>query len=230
MSTRESEIAANLEAVRARIVAACVASDRSADEVRLVAVTKTWPPEDIDILAELGVRDVGENRDQDAAAKSLLRPDLRWHFLGGIQTNKARRIAAYASVVHSLDRDALVPQLSRGATEAERTLDVLIQVSIDGDPTRGGAQAADVVALADAVAEAEALRPAGVMAVAPLDWEPARAFEQLWQVSMQLVAAHPGATEVSAGMSGDLETAIAHGSTMVRVGSALFGVRKPDVR
>lgn len=230
MSTRESEIAANLAAVRARIAAACVASDRGPDEVRLVAVTKTWPPEDIDILADLGVRDVGENRDQDAAAKAVLRPDLRWHFLGGIQTNKARRIATYASVVHSLDRDVLVPQLSKGATEAGRTLDVLIQVSIDGDPNRGGAQAADVVALADAAAEAEALRPAGVMAVAPLDWEPARAFELLSQVSMRLVAAHPGATEVSAGMSGDLETAIAHGSTMVRVGGALFGVRKPDVR
>ena len=230
MEDRATEIAENLARVRSRVDRACERAGRAPSEVALVAVTKTWPLSDLDHLADLGQRDFGENRDQEAAAKATARPDLRWHFVGGIQTNKARRIGSYASVVHSLDRAELIEPLRRGATEAGREISVLIQVSLDEDPRRGGANRGEVLALADLVAASQGVALAGVMAIAPLDWQPARAFGLLREVSAQLTVAHSEAREISAGMSGDLEEAIAHGSTMVRVGSALFGVREREVR
>ena len=155
--------------------------------------------------------------------------------VGQVQSNKANSVARYAAAVHSLDRAKLVAALDRGVNRAssarERTapgrLEVFVQVSLDGDPDRGGAVAADVPALADAVAVAQYLTLAGVMAVAPAGWEPARAFDDLAAVSTALRRDHPAATSISAGMSGDLEAAIAAGSTHVRVGSALLGSRPP---
>ena len=143
---------------------------------------------------------------------------------------KAASVAAYASVVESCDRPRLVPALSAGALRAGRELDVLVQVSLDGDPERGGATIADVPALADAVAAADGLRLSGVMAVAPLGQEPARAFGRLAELAERLRQDHPEARELSAGMSGDLEQAVAHGATHVRVGTALLGPRPPALR
>jgi PLP dependent protein len=230
--SRRDDLAANLSAVRDRIRAAALAAGRDPAEITLVAVTKTRPASDVRLLAELGVRDIGENRDQEAAPKAAACADLdlTWHFVGRLQTNKARSVASYADVVHSVDRPKLVRALAEAATRAGREVGVLLQVSLDAAPHRGGALPADLPALAeDAAAAAPRLRLLGVMAVAPLG-EPARAaFERLRAISERLQRDHPGASWVSAGMTADLEDAIGCGATHVRVGSALLG-RRPPVR
>ncbi|MEV1059889.1 YggS family pyridoxal phosphate-dependent enzyme [Micromonospora chalcea] len=233
---RRAELAAGLARVRARIADACAAAGRQRDAVTLVAVTKTYPASDVVALAALGVTDVGENRDQEAAPKAEAVADAgaapRWHFIGQLQRNKARSVVRYADVVQSVDSVRLAAALDAAAGAVrDRPLDVLVQVSIDGDPARGGALpgAADpqrgLDPVAAAVAGADGLRLAGLMAVAPLGWEPDRAFARLAEVAAALRADHPGATVLSAGMSGDLESAIGHGATHVRVGSALLGMR-----
>ena len=224
-ASRRDEVAAALAELERRLTAACLSAGRRREEVLLVAVTKTHPASDVALLRDLGVRDVGENRDQEASAKAAEVPGVRWHFVGAVQSNKARSVAAYADVVHSLDRSALATALSAGAQRAERHVDVLLQVSLDGDPRRGGAAPADVAALAEHVRGLPALRLRGVMAVAPLGADPAAAFAALAEVAAGLQADHPQAREISAGMSGDLEAAIAAGATIVRVGTALLGER-----
>jgi pyridoxal phosphate enzyme (YggS family) len=230
--TGGTDLARSLEAVEARVSAACSAAGRRRPEVLLVAVSKTRPASDVAALHALGVRDVGESRDAEARAKaeSLAELDLRWHFVGTLQSNKADSVASYADVVHSVDRLSLVRALSRGAARTARRLDVLLQVSLDGDPTRGGVREAELAALGERVAGAEGLRLAGVMAVAPREADPERAFAELASISDRLRRDHPTALEISAGMSGDLEAAIASGATMVRVGTALFGARPPLLR
>jgi pyridoxal phosphate enzyme (YggS family) len=227
MPERAAELSAALVALEQRLVAACSAAGRQRTDIVLVAVTKTRPIGDVEALRDLGVRDVGENRDQEAKAKAAAVPGVRWHFVGGLQTNKARSVATYADVVHSVDRPALVDALSAGAQRAGRSLEVLLQVSLDGDPARGGAPPDRVPALADTAATAPGLRLLGVMAVAPLASDPAAAFASLAQVAARVRADHPGCTAISAGMSGDLEQAIAAGATHVRVGTALLGRRPP---
>lgn len=233
VSERRAEIAAGLGAVRARIAAACAAADRDPDEVSLVVVTKFFPASDVRLLADLGVTDVGENRHQEAEAKAQECGDLglRWHFIGGLQRNKAAAVARYADVVESLDRPELVPRLARGAEERGRPVDVLLQVSLDAPETPGRAGVAPE-RLGELAGEVEAvpeLRLRGLMAVAPLGEEPAAAFARLAETRRSFLAAHPDATVLSAGMSGDLEEAIAVGATHVRVGSAVLGSR-PSVQ
>ena len=226
---RPAQLATNLAAVEERLARACAAAGRRREEVTLVAVTKTWPVSDVRLLAGLGVRDVGENRDQEAAPKAAACADLdlTWHFVGQLQTNKCRSVVAYARVVHSVDRRRLVAALDTAAARAGRTVHVLLQVSLDGDPARGGALPSDVPALAEAVAASSALRLAGVMAVAPPAEDPGAAFARLAEVAARLRADHPGAKAISAGMSTDLEAAIAFGATHVRLGTALLGARAP---
>jgi pyridoxal phosphate enzyme (YggS family) len=225
---RADELAQNLRDVEQRIAAACRAAARPPSDVTLVAVTKTWPATDAALLRDLGVVDLAENRDQEAREKAGAVPGVRWHFVGQLQTNKARSVAAYADVVQSVDRPELVDALSQGAVRAGRTLEVLLQISLDG--TRGGALARDVPALADRVAGAPGLVLRGVMAVAPLDADPLLAFAALRKASTELTSAYPTATMISAGMSGDLEQAIACGATHVRVGTAVLGHREPPLR
>jgi len=227
--TRLGELTAGLAAVEHRLRAACAAAGRGRTEVTLIAVGKTRPAADLRGLAGLGVRDFAENRDQEARSKAAQLSDLglRWHFVGRLQTNKCRSVAGYADLVHSVDRLELVRALGRGAGRAGRQLEVLLQVSLDDDPARGGAPAAAVPALADAIAAEEHLRLGGVMAVAPVAADAVSAFERLATVAALVRAAHPGATAVSAGMSADLEAAIAAGATHVRIGTALFGGRSP---
>ncbi|MGC4852965.1 YggS family pyridoxal phosphate-dependent enzyme [Micromonospora sp. DT4] len=236
---RRAELAAGLATVRARIADACAQSGRDPGDVTMIAVTKTYPAGDVVALAGLGVTDMGENRDQEAAGKSAevaaagVRP--RWHFIGQLQRNKARSVVRYADVVHSVDSVRLARALDGAAAQRERSLDALVQVSIDGDPARGGALPGSVDpesgldAVAAAVAEATTLRLAGLMAVAPLGWPPERAFARLAEIAEAFRSVHPGATALSAGMSGDLEIAIRYGATHVRVGSALLGMR-PTLR
>jgi len=196
----------------------------------LVAVSKTRPASDVAVLRDLGLRDFGESRDQEAAPKAAEVTGVRWHFVGRLQSNKAARVVRYVDVVHSVDRSGLVAALAGAAARADRRLDVLLQVSLDGDPARAGAPVEQVPALADEVAAAASLRLAGVMAVPPLDADPAAAFDVLAAVAARLRADHPTATGISAGMSSDLEQAVAAGATMVRVGTALFGSRPPLLR
>jgi uncharacterized pyridoxal phosphate-containing UPF0001 family protein len=274
---RRAQLAANLDEVRGRIARACSAAGRDPGEVTLVAITKTYPASDVQLLAELGVTDVGENKDQEAATKAAaVSTPLRWHFVGQLQRNKAKSVVRYADVVESVDSLRLVAALSKAAVEHRTSpLDVLIQVSLDGDPARGGAIASAAVSLsapsslpsassipsvrvsslsapipassdisvfpespdrspdperelwrvAEAVAAADGLRLGGVMAVAPIGWDPDRAFATLATLAAGLRGRYPGATAVSAGMSGDLEAAIRHGATHVRIGTSLLGMR-----
>ncbi|WP_027863500.1 YggS family pyridoxal phosphate-dependent enzyme [Marmoricola sp. URHB0036] len=227
--TRHDEIAQGLAAVRERIDVACAAADRSPDEITLVVVTKFFPASDVRLLADLGVRDVGENRHQEAVEKAAECSDLdvRWHFIGGLQSNKAAAVTTYADVVHSVDRAKLVGGLSRGAQERGRLLDCLVQVSLDppGAEGRSGCDPDDVPALVARLQEAEGLQLRGVMGVAPLGGDPGEAFEKLAAIAADVRAQEPGATWVSAGMSGDLEDAVRHGATHLRIGSAVLGPR-----
>jgi pyridoxal phosphate enzyme (YggS family) len=228
--SRAAELAGNLAALERRIAAACEAAGRRRDEVTVVAVSKTWPVSDVALLRDLGMADFGENRDQEAVTKARELPEVRWHFVGAVQTNKARSVASYADVVHSLDRPSLVRALSDGAVRAGRAVDVLVQVSLDGAPGRGGAVPVAVPGLAADVAVAPGLRLAGVMAVAPLGEDAAAAFARLAEIAEAVRRQHPDALVVSAGMSADLEAAVAAGSNALRVGTALFGHRPPLLR
>jgi PLP dependent protein len=231
-SPRRDELAARLTAVQERISAACEASGRKPEDVTLVAVTKTFPASDVRLLNGLGVTDFGENRDAEAAPKAAQCADLRlsWHFIGQLQTNKAASVARYATFVHSVDRLRLVHALGAAARRAERAIECLIEVSLDADPARGGALASDVPGLAEALTVEEGLILAGVMAIAPLGMPPVEAFAKLLDSAAVVRAVRSAATVISAGMSGDLEAAIAVGATHVRIGTALLGDRGPRVR
>jgi pyridoxal phosphate enzyme (YggS family) len=224
MSRRE-ELAAALAGLRQRIGTACAAAERPESEVRLLAVTKTFPAADVDLLVDLGLAEFGESRDQEAAPKAAelaeLRPEarIRWEMVGRLQRNKARSVARWADVVQSVDA------LARAARERRAPLRVLVQASLDGDPGRGGCPPAELDTLAERVAAADGLVLAGVMGIAPISGDPEPAFEALARMAERLRRDHRGAVELSAGMSGDLEIAIAHGSTCVRVGTALLGGR-----
>ncbi|MFJ3668423.1 YggS family pyridoxal phosphate-dependent enzyme [Streptomyces sp. NPDC090106] len=235
MTDRKDELAVNLAKVEERIAAACVAAGRKREEVTLVVVTKTYPASDVRFLAELGVRDVAENKDQDAAPKAAECADLslNWHFVGQLQTNKVRSVVGYADVVQSVDRPKLVTALSREAVRTGREIGCLLQVALDagesGRGERGGVAPGGIEELADLVADAPGLRIGGLMTVAPLTGEYAgrqqAAFGRLMDLSTDLRRAHPAANMVSAGMSADLEQAVAAGATHVRVGTAVLGVR-----
>jgi pyridoxal phosphate enzyme (YggS family) len=235
---RREEIARGLAEVERRIGEACLAAGRDRAEITLIAVTKTYPASDVRVLADLGVTQIGENRDQEAAAKAreCAGLPLTWHFIGSLQTNNVRSVVSYAAMVHSVDRPRLVTALSAAAVRAGeeqghgREIGCLVQVSFDDDPGRGGARPGDVPALAEAVARAPGLRLDGVMAVAPLGGDPGKAFAELRAIAATVQSAHPGAKIISAGMSGDLPQAIANGATHLRVGTALLGRRKPFVR
>jgi PLP dependent protein len=229
---RREELALRLADVRGRMAKACEAAGRDVSELTLIAVTKTRPASDVRLLSELGVADVGENRDAEAAPKAAecAGLNLTWHFVGQLQTNKAASVARYAHVVHSVDRLRLVRALGRAARGAERVVECLVEVSLDGDPARGGAAAGDVPALAEALAAEEGLVLGGVMAIAPLSMEPADAFARLLASAAAVRGVRAGATVISAGMSGDLEAAVEAGATHLRIGTALLGDRGPRVR
>ncbi|MEU8464192.1 YggS family pyridoxal phosphate-dependent enzyme [Streptomyces sp. NPDC059982] len=235
MTDRKSELAENLARVEERIASACAAAGREREEVTLIVVTKTYPASDVRLLADLGVRHVAENRDQDAAPKAEACADLplSWHFVGQLQTNKVRSVAGYAQVVQSVDRPKLVSALSAAAGAQGREIGCLVQIALDAESgergARGGAAPDLLPELAGLVAAAPGLRIDGLMTVAPLAGPYAgrerAAFERLVELSSGLRADHPAATMVSAGMSADLEQAVLAGATHVRVGTAVLGAR-----
>ncbi len=234
-AARTAALSAALTGLRERIDAACVAAGRAPGSVALLPVTKFFPASDVAALYSLGCRDFGESREQEAAAKvETLAPahkDIRWHMIGRLQRNKVKSVAGWAYSVHSVDSDRLLTALDAAAAAALASgqrggpLRVLLQVSLDADPARGGLPPGELSRLADRVAESASLQLAGLMAVPPIDVEPDRAFAELAEIHDRLLNVHPAATELSAGMSSDLEAAIRHGSTCVRVGTALMGAR-----
>ncbi|WP_432541196.1 YggS family pyridoxal phosphate-dependent enzyme [Kineococcus sp. SYSU DK002] len=232
--SREHELSTALAATRERVARAARAAGRDPAELTLVVVTKFFPASDVRALAGLGVRDVGENRDQEAGAKAAELsdlPDLHWHFVGQLQTNKVRSVVRYARAVHSVDRARLAQALGRAAEQAGRDVGCFVQVDLapalglEPDAARAGAAGEDVLRVADAVAAHPGLRLRGLMAVAPRGVDPARAFAELARTAERVRRVHPGARELSAGMSGDLEQAVAAGATHLRVGSAILGSR-----
>ncbi len=229
MSARLEELRTNLAAVHDRIARAAESAGRDPAEVDLVVVTKFFPASDVRLLADLGVSDVGENRHQEAEAKAAECADLplRWHFIGGLQSNKAAAVARYADVVESVDRASLVGRLDRGAAETAREVEVLVQVSLDppGRDNRAGVVPEDLAALAAQVDASPHLALRGLMAVAPLGEDPVEAFGRLAAIRAEFLEQHPSATRLSAGMSGDLEAAVSAGATHVRIGSAVLGSR-----
>lgn len=227
-SSHDDGLEARLASVRSGISDAARAAGRSSDELTLVVVTKYHPASLVRALAELGVTDVGENRHQEAQGKAgeLTDLPLTWHFVGQLQSKKARQVRRYAHVVQSLDRGSVVDAFA--PTESEPTppvIDGFVQVNLTEDPARGGVQPDDVEAMVSRVLATGTIRLRGVMAVAPLDEEPRRAFARLRSISDRVVSLDPGATDISAGMSGDYAEAIAEGATHLRIGTAITGER-----
>jgi PLP dependent protein len=244
---RETELTLALAWVRSRLAAAAEAAGRNVGEIELLPITKFFPATDVAILSRLGCRSVGESRDQEAAAKvaevarlatSPERADLRnmhWHMVGRIQRNKARSLAKWAHTAHSVDSTRLVTALDKAVSAAlsenrrQEPLRVYVEVSLDGDVSRGGVDvtgpgAVDQVCVQ--VAESKGLKLLGLMGIPPLDWEPERAFDLLRSEHRRVLESHPDAVGLSAGMSNDFEIAVKHGSTCVRVGTALLGPRR----
>ncbi|PPI26736.1 YggS family pyridoxal phosphate-dependent enzyme [Rathayibacter sp. AY1B5] len=219
----DPELAERWAEVSERVADATRSAGRETSSVTTIVVTKFHPVSLLRDLLELGVVDFGENRHQEAQEKSaeLAGTAARWHFIGQLQSKKARHVRRYAGAIHSVDRLALVPLLEAG----EEPLDVFLQVNLTEDPERGGASPADVEPLAEALAGAPGLTLRGVMAVAPLDEEPRPAFARLRSISDRVRAVEPSATAISAGMSNDFAEAIAEGATHLRIGSAITGER-----
>ena len=226
---RHDEIAEGLAAVRERIDRACEQAGRSADDITTIVVTKFFPSSDVRLLADLGVCHVGENRHQEAVEKAAECADLglHWHFIGALQSNKAAAVAGYADAVHSVDRAKVIGGLSRGAQERGGEVDCLVQVSLDPPEASGrsGADAEEVSGLAERILGTDGLRLRGVMGVAPLGGDAREAFARLADQASVVRQLDPEASWISAGMSSDLEEAIAGGATHLRIGSAVLGPR-----
>lgn len=247
---RTAQLAQRLAVVQQRVGTAVAARNAvdahaaPAADPTLIVVTKFHPAADVLRLRGLGVLDVGENRDQEAAAKAARvgDPALRWHFIGQLQKNKAKSVAAYAHSVHSIDRASLVNALGNAMIQAQDAtgrapLECFLQVELssaypdlagpgsNAGSGRGGLAPSNMAALADLIADTPGLALAGLMAVAPLGVAPEPAFELLSLLSAGLATQHPHATGISAGMSHDLEAAIAAGATHLRVGSDILGPR-----
>lgn len=234
--SRRAELATNLESVTDRLSAALVAAGRAPDAAKLLVVTKYFPASDVVTLADLGCTEFGESREPEASRKVADVRDatadaLSFDMIGRVQRKKAGSVARWARTVHSVDTAPLVDALARAALTATETgartapLGALVQVSLDGDPQRGGVLIDDVAQLSEQIAAADALELRGLMAIAPTDGERERWMTLLAKVHGEHLRRFPEATELSAGMSSDLEVAVRFGSTCVRVGTAILGER-----
>jgi pyridoxal phosphate enzyme (YggS family) len=224
MSAREIEIAQALKSVEDRIAEAATKAGRARNEITLIAVTKTYPASDVEILRNLGVQNFGENRNEEGVAKSALVSGT-WHFQGQVQSRKLRDIASWATYIHSLDSADHIEKLSRIATEIGKEISIFLQLSLDGAPGRGGVVASEIRALADSIANLPQIKMVGLMCVPPVELEHERAFSEIADIHQGFLANFPTATFLSAGMSSDYEVAITHGATHLRVGSQILGSR-----
>jgi len=225
-----STLAERLAAIETRIQDAARGAQRGREDITLVVVTKNHPAQLVVDLIDLGQRNFGENRDQEAAPKSLevaaARPDqATWQFVGQLQTNKVKSVLNYASVIHSLDRASLLGELAKVTANRGMKVDAFIQLNLTDDPERGGIAPADLKAFAEQVAATSGVRPIGVMAVASLEGQEERDFDTVARASTELQKVIPGAKFISAGMSGDFELAITYGATHLRIGTAITGSR-----
>jgi pyridoxal phosphate enzyme (YggS family) len=218
----DADLATRLATVDAAIADAARNASRDPGEITRIVVTKFHPASLVRELARLGVHDVGENRHQEAAAKAseLSDLDLNWHFVGQLQSNKAKAVRRYAAAVHSVDRSSIVDALG-----GESPLDVFLELNMTGDPGRGGVADGALEPLADRVLSTPGLVLRGVMAVAPLGEDPRRAFARVRAASESVQRIAPDATAISAGMSGDFRDAILEGATHLRIGTAITGKR-----
>jgi pyridoxal phosphate enzyme (YggS family) len=219
--TRRAEISERLLDVRERIAVAAKKAAREPAEITLIAVTKTFPISDIEILSELGLHEFGENRDSDAAPKAAAVAG-RWHFQGQIQSNKLKSISSWAHVIHSLDELRHFEVIEKFATHP---LDIFLQVNLDGSAQRGGAAIEALYPLASIIQVHPVHRLAGLMAVAPLGIDPEIAFGNLQEIQRGFLCDFPLAKSLSAGMSHDFEIAISYGATHLRIGSQIMGSR-----
>jgi pyridoxal phosphate enzyme (YggS family) len=222
---RTSEITANLNDVKAKIASAALKAGRDADEITLIVVTKTFPVSDLEILYSLGVREFGENRDQEAAEKVAKLPsDINWNFQGGIQSNKLKSITTWAGCIHSVDKLKYAQIISEQNTGKPK--EIFIQVSLDQPPeSRGGVDPKKLIDLASELTKLPGISLKGLMAVAPLDLPEEQAFLKLKEIQADFVAVFKDAKYLSAGMSGDYEMAISYGATHLRIGSSILGNR-----
>jgi len=229
--SNEPDLGMRLASVRSQIVDAALTAGREPSSITTIIVTKFQPISLVRELLDLGERDFGENRHQEASEKSAALEDspARWHFVGQLQSNKAKAVRAYASVVHSVDRESLVPGLSAPAVDHPNNvlqpLDVFVQVDLGTEPGRGGVVPAALDALVERVVAASGITLVGLMTVAPLETEPRRAFARLRELAEGVRRTVPGATSLSMGMSGDFIEAIMEGATHLRLGSAITGNR-----
>lgn len=225
--SRVDEISANLEKVKEQIKLAAASANRLSDDITLVAVTKTFPVSDIEILYSLGIRDFGENRDQEASAKvGLLPKDVRWHFQGQIQSNKLKSITSWASFIHSVDQLRYAQMISDYSAGNEKP--IFMQVSLDKPPqSRSGVNPAELLELAGAISELPGIRLQGLMAVAPVNSPAEQAFAELEDIRSDFLSTFPDAKSLSIGMSGDYQIAIKYGATHIRIGSSILGIRSP---
>ena len=222
---RRAELSRSLSDVQARIINATARVSRKTEEVTLVAVTKTYPISDVEILHQLGVTHFGENRNAEGLEKSAL-VSAHWHFQGQIQSNKIVAIASWAQTVHSLDDLSHVAKFDRAVGEIPgKRLNVFIQISLDGDASRAGVAGDDLLALGQSISSTKNLDLVGLMVVPPVQAEPEEAFSEVAEIAERFRSEFPTAQSLSAGMSGDYEIAIAHGATHIRVGSQILGPR-----
>jgi len=228
-NSRLEEITENVSKVTNQIHEACKKVNRDPGEITLIAVTKTYPSSDVEILATLGIKDVGENKDQEASLKfEQVKSQLNWHFVGQLQSNKVKSVVSYANLIHSLDRLSLVKEIQKQAQKINKIQSVLIQIDLDesgDDENRGGVSVADLNSLATQISQSSNLELKGLMSVAPLNSKPEIAFDRLRDIQSQFLRQFPNAQILSAGMSEDFEVAIAYGATHLRIGSGLLGER-----
>ena len=225
-----TELGQRYQAIVEKIATAAASANRDPNEITLVVVSKNHPHQLVLDLLELGARDFGENRDQEANPKSKqialeTNQAFNWHFIGQLQTNKVKSVLEYASFLHSLDRNSLLEELIKRTTERAVPLKVFVQVNMTEDPERGGVNPGDLMTFAERVLSSLGLELVGLMGVGGLDVAPEREFERLAQLSGQLQQLAPRADRLSMGMSGDFETAIAYGATHLRIGTAITGNR-----
>jgi pyridoxal phosphate enzyme (YggS family) len=222
---RIDDISQALSQVEERIVRACRSAGRIRDDVTLIAVTKTYPASDVQILQGLGINNFGENRDAEGVEKSSL-IKAHWHYQGEVQSKKIGSISRWAETVHSLDDLSHIAKFDRAlAALGDRSLQVFVQVSLDGNPTRSGLQPSDLMQACQAVTTSKHLHLMGVMAVPPVESDPEESFSQVALIAEGVTRNFPEAKYLSAGMSGDFEVAIAYGATHIRIGSQILGPR-----
>ena len=224
---RVDQIRENLDTVRAKIDAAAAKAGRSTDEITLIAVTKSFPLSDLEILYSLGVRQFGENRDQEASSKvEQLPSDINWHFQGQIQSNKLKSITSWASYIHSVDQLKYAQIISQHSGGIEKP--IFIQVSLDKPPqSRSGVNPSNLLELAGAIYQLPGISLQGLMAVAPVDTPAEEAFAELVAIRSDFLRTFPAAKSLSIGMSGDYQIAIKYGATHIRIGSSILGIRSP---